>query len=93
MWSKHRSENSQMQSAGVEQLKNSAALKGLAESDDTQKLMTMLRQQGGVQEAAKAAAGGDPSQLMAMMNHLMSSKEGAELVARIQQQAKKAGLE
>ena len=40
-----------------------------------------------------SAAGGDVSQLMAMMNQLMSTREGAELVERIGDQAKKAGLE
>ena len=54
--------------------------------------VAMLRRQGGVEEAAKAAAGGDTGQLMAMVNRLMSSKEGAELVARIENQARKAGL-
>ena len=53
----------------------------------------VLQQRGGVQEAAKAAAGGDPSQLMAMMNQLMSTQEGAQLVDRIGEQAKKAGLQ
>lgn len=76
----------------MEGLKNRAALAGLAGSEDTRALMAMLRRQGGVEEAAKAAAGGDPGQLMAMMNRLMSSKEGAELVARIEDQARKAGL-
>ena len=55
--------------------------------------MSMLQQQGGVQEAARAAAGGDPSQLMSMMSRLMNTKEGAELVERIGSQAKRAGLE
>ena len=77
---------------GAGLLKN-RALAGLADSEDTQALMAMLRRQGGVEEAAKAAAGGDPGQLMAMMNRLMSSKEGAELVARIEDQARRAGLE
>ena len=72
-------------------LKN-RALAGLADSEDTQALMAMLRRQGGVEEAAKAAAG-DPSQLMSMMNQLMHTKEGAELVERIENQAKEAGLQ
>ena len=38
------------------------------------------------------AAAGNPSQLMAIMDQLMHSKEGAELVGRIETQAKKAGL-
>ena len=55
---------------------------------------SLLKQQsGGVQQAAQAAAAGNPSQLMAMMEQLMNSKEGAELVDRIGAQAKQAGLE
>lgn len=74
--------------------KNRDAISRLAQSSDAQKLMALLNQQSGhVQEAAKAAAGGDPAQLMAIMNQLMHSKEGAELVDRIGSQAKQAGLE
>jgi len=53
----------------------------------------MLRQQGGVQQAAEAAAAGDTSGLMALMEQLMNTKEGAQLVERIGDQAKKAGLQ
>lgn len=73
-------------------MQNRAAVEQLAKSGDAQRLMSMLKQSGGVQEAAQAAAGGDPSQLMAMMNHLMNSREGAELVERISRQAKESGL-
>ena len=54
--------------------------------------MAMLQKRGGVREAAQAAAGGDAKELMAMMDQLMHSKEGAELVERIQRQAREAGL-
>lgn len=78
----------------AELAKNRDAIARLAQSSDARKLMALLKQQsGGVQEAAQAAAAGDPSQLMAMMNQLMHSKEGAELVDRIGSQAKQAGLE
>lgn len=74
--------------------KNRDAISQLAQSSDAQKLMTLLKQQGGgVQQAAQQAAAGDPSQLMAIMNQLMRSKEGAELVDRIGSQARQAGLE
>ena len=74
-------------------VKNRDAIAQLAQSGDAKKLMTLLKQQStGVQEAAQAAAG-DPSQLMAMMNQLMHSKEGAQLVERIENQARQAGLE
>ena len=70
------------------------AVEQLAQSDDAQKLRELLQRQcGGVQQAAKAAAAGDPSQLMAIMGQLMHSKEGAELVDRIGAQARQAGLE
>lgn len=74
--------------------KNRDAITQLAQSSDAQKLRELLqRQSGEVSQAAKAAAAGDPSQLMAMMDQLMHSKEGAELVERIGSQAKRAGLE
>lgn len=73
--------------------KNREAITRLAKSSDAQKLMELLqRQSGQVKEAAQQAAAGDTSQLMAMMNQLMHSKEGAELVDRINSQARQAGL-
>ncbi|WP_251318470.1 hypothetical protein [Flintibacter muris] len=73
--------------------KNRDAIAQLAKSSDAQKLMELLQRQGGqVKQAAQAAAAGDPAQLMTMMDQLMHSKEGAELVNRIDSQAKKAGL-
>lgn len=93
MQSKHPSEQIFKGATAAELVKNRDAITQLAKSNDAQKLMSLLQQRGGVQEAAKAAAGGDPSQLMDMMNQLMNTKEGAELVDRIGAQAKKAGLE
>ncbi|MEY8402438.1 hypothetical protein AALA54_03700 [Oscillospiraceae bacterium 44-34] len=85
-----RSEKGRM----AELMKNREAISQLAQSSDAQKLMALLKQQsGGVQQAAQAAAAGNPRQLMAMMEQLMNSKEGAELVDRIGAQAKQAGLE
>ena len=73
--------------------KNREAITRLAKSSDAQKLMELLqRQSGQVREAAQQAAAGDTSQLMAMMDQLMHSKEGAELVDRINSQARQAGL-
>lgn len=71
---------------------NRAAISKLAQSGDAQRLMELLRQGGGVEQAAQAAAAGDPSALMAMMDRLMHTPEGAELVDRIGAQAKQAGL-
>ena len=76
-----------------ELMKNREAFAQLAQSSDAHRLMALLKQQsGGVQEAARQAAAGDPGQLMTIMNQLMHSKEGAELVDRIGAQAKQAGL-
>ena len=73
--------------------KKRSAIAQLAKSDDAKKLMELLQQQSGeVKQAAQAAAAGDPAQLVAMMDQLMHSKEGAELVNRIDSQAKRAGL-
>ena len=68
-------------------------LSRLAKSNDARRLMEMLEKQGGVQAAAKAAAAGKPDELMGMMQQLMNTREGAELMERIGNQAKKAGLE
>ena len=78
--------------------KNREAIAQLAKSSDAQKLRELLqrclqRQSGQVKQAAQQAAAGDPAQLMAIMDQLMRSKEGAELVDRIGAQAKKAGLQ
>ncbi len=77
----------------AELARNREAISQLAHSSDAQQLMALLRQRGGVQEAAEAAAAGDTSALMSMMDQLMKTKEGADLVNRIGTQAKKAGLE
>ena len=72
---------------------NRAAISKLAQSGDAQRMMELLRQGGGVEQAAQAAAAGDPAALMAMMDRLMHTPEGAALVDRIGTQAKQAGLE
>ena len=73
--------------------KHRDAITRLAKSSDAQKLMELLQKQSGqVKQAAQQAAAGDPAQLMAIMDQLMHSKEGAELVDRIDSQAKQAGL-
>ena len=72
---------------------NRAAISKLAQSGDAQRLMELLRQGGGVEQAAQAAAAGDPAALRDMMNRLMSTGEGAGLVEKLSSQAKQAGLE
>lgn len=66
-------------------LKNKEAILGLMKSPDTKKLMDLLNQKagGGLKSAADAAAKGDTSALMGLVGQLMQSKEGAEVVERI----------
>ena len=80
-------------SPAAELAKNREAITRLAQSGEAQKLFAMLRQQGGVHEAAKVAAAGDTGSLVEMVNRLMSTKEGAQLVECIGEQAKKSGLQ
>ena len=75
-----------------ELVKNREAISKLAQSSDAQRLMQLLKQGGGVQDAAQAAAAGDPSELMKRMQQLMNTQEGAQLVDRISRQAKESGL-
>lgn len=72
---------------------NRAAISKLAQSGDAQRLMALLRQGGGVEQAAQAAAAGDPVGPDGHDGRLMHTPEGAELVDRIGTQAKQAGLE
>ena len=78
--------------SGIELVKNREAISRLAQSSDAQLLMQLLQRGGGVQEAAQAAADGDPSELIRRMQQLMNTKEGAQLVERISRQAKESGL-
>lgn len=93
MQSKGNGSGQQMGTPMEELIKNKDAVARLARSGEARELMNLLQRRGGVKEAAQAAAGGDPSQLMAMMNQLMQSKDGAALVERIEKQARQAGLE
>ena len=78
--------------AALELGKNREAITRMAKSGEARRLMELLEREGGVQQAAKAAAAGDPRSLMSMMEQLMRTKEGAELIERIESQAKKEGL-
>lgn len=71
------------QAAGL--LKNKDAVMGLMGSPDAQKLMEMLNQKGGagLKTAADAAMKGDAGELMGLVQGIMQSKEGAELIQRI----------
>ena len=76
----------------MSRLAGTAAMMQLLQSKDTKRMMELLQSQGGVQSAAQAAAKGDSAQLMAMMQQLMGTDEGAKLVERITKQAQQAGL-
>ena len=76
----------------AELVKNKGAVQQLLRSEDTKRMMELLNRQGAVQGAAKAAAAGDPAELMGMMERLMSTEEGTQLVERIARQAKQSGL-
>ena len=71
----------------AEQLRrNPAMLKSLMPSRDGQTLMQMLTQgdQGaGLQRAVQSAARGDTSAMVQMVNQIMQTPSGAELVERI----------
>ena len=66
-------------------LKNQEALTRIMSSPDTKALMEMLNRQagGGLKGAADAAMKGDAKALAGIVEHLMQSKEGAEVVGRI----------
>ena len=61
------------------------AIRQIAQSPDTQRLLQMLNEQngGGLQAAAEQAGKGDMKALVSMVNGLMQSKEGAELMERL----------
>lgn len=66
--------------------KNPAMLKSLMQSRDGQTLMQMLTQGdrgAGLQRAVQSAAKGDTTAMVQMVNQIMQSQEGAELVERI----------
>ena len=56
-----------------ELVKDPAALARLAQSGEARQLVSLLKQSGGVQEAARAAADGDPGQLMQMMDRPLNA--------------------
>ena len=77
----------------AEQLKNNPAmLQALMRSQDGQALMQMLTQgdRGAeLQRAVQSAARGDPADMVKLVNQVMQSPGGAELVARINKAVQK----
>jgi len=71
----------------MEQLKNNPAMiQSLMQSQDGQTLMRMLTQGdrgAGLQRAVQSATRGDTSQMVKLMNQIMQSPSGNELVQRI----------
>ena len=82
------------QTAAASQLvKNRDAIRQLAQSGEAKQLVSMLQQNGSVENAAQAAAKGKPQELMSMLQGLLNTQEGAKLVQRIEQQARQSGRE
>ena len=77
----------------AEQLKNNPAmLQALMRSQDGQALMQMLTQgdRGAeLQRAVQSAARGNPADMVKLVNQVMQSPGGAELVARINKAVQK----
>ena len=77
----------------IQQLKsNPAMLQSLMQSQDGQALLQMLSggdQGASLQRAAQSAAKGNPADMIRMVNQIMKSPGGAELVNRINQAMKK----
>ena len=76
----------------IQQLRaNPAMLQSLMQSQDGQALLRMLSagdQGASLQRAAQSAAKGNPAEMMRMMNQVMKSPAGAELVQRINRSIK-----
>ena len=68
------------------------AVQELAQSGEAQKLLSMLKQTGEVQQAAQAAAQGSPEQLLGLVRQLMNTREGADIVEHLRRQAERSGL-
>lgn len=69
-----------------------ATVQRLLTSQDGRRLIQMMSQANGgqaLQQAANNAIRGDTSQIMQMVNQLVQTPEGAALVERINQAAKK----
>ena len=76
----------------AKQMQDNKGVQKLLEGEDTKRMMELLGNRDGVQQAARAAMAGDPAKLMELMQKLTSDPEGAKLVERVTKQAQKAGL-
>ena len=69
------------QTAAASQLvKNRDAIRQLAQSGEAKQLVSMLQQNGSVENAAQAAAKGKPEALMGLLNQVMNDPQGAQAV-------------
>ncbi|MBR6739362.1 MAG: hypothetical protein IKL99_06775 [Oscillospiraceae bacterium] len=77
----------------IEKLKENASLaQSLLQTQDGKKLMALLSGKDGgaaLSRAADSAAGGNPTELAAMLSQLMKSPDGAELMRRLNEAARK----
>lgn len=71
--------------------KNRELAQQIMQSNDGQTLMSLLTQDGGrsLQEATQSAAQGDTSKLANLLGSVMQTPQGAELMHRINDIAKK----
>lgn len=72
--------------------KDPAAAQSLLQSGDGQSLMQLLTAQDGgaaLEQAAQSVARGDTKELAAMLSSLMHSPQGAELMRRLNDAARK----
>ena len=79
--------------AASHMVKNRDAIRQLAQAGEARRLVSLLQQNGSVESAAQAAAKGRPQELMSMLQNLLATQEGAQLVQNIERQAKQSGLE
>ena len=79
--------------AASHMVKNRDAIRQLAQSGEARRLVSLHQQNGSVESAAQAAAKGRPQELMSMLQNLLATQEGAQLVQNIERQAKQSGLE
>ena len=69
------------QTAAASQLvKNRDAIRQLAQSGEAKQLVSILQQNGSVENAAQAAAKGKPEALMGLLNQVMNDPQGAQAV-------------
>ncbi len=72
--------------------KNPQAAQALFQTQDGQALLHMLTasdQGASLQHAAQNAEKGNPAEMIQMLSRVMKSKEGAELISRIQRSVRK----